>query len=206
MYLDDILVFGPDFGTTLARLESVLDRLGEAGLKLKAKKCQLFQEEIPYLGHIVSAAGIGVDPAKCQQVRDWPVPRDLHEVRSFVGLCSYYRRHIQGFTELAAPLYELATKGTDFEWTERRHEAFGQLKNALTSAPILGFPQEDRLWYLDTDARDVGTGAVLSQEQDEEERVIAYVSKSLEGSEQRYCTARKELLAVVPVPAVWGGL
>ena len=76
VYLDDILVFGPDFGTTLARL------------KLKAKKCQLFQEEIPFLGHIVSAAGIGADPAKCQQVRDWPVPLDLHEVRSFVGLCS----------------------------------------------------------------------------------------------------------------------
>ena len=197
VYLDDILVFGPDFGTTLARLEKVLDRLGEAGLKLKAKKCQLFQEEIPFLGHIVSAAGIGADPTKCQQVRDWPVPRDLHEVRSFVGLCSYYRRHIQGFTELAAPLYELATKGTEFEWTDRRHEAFGQLKNALTSAPILGFPREDGLWYLDTDASDVGTGAVLSQVQDEEERVIAYVSKSLEGSEQRYCTARKELLAVV---------
>ena len=96
MYLDDILVFGPNFGMTLARLESVLDRLGQAGLKLKAKKSQLFQEEIPFLGHIVSAAGIGADPAKCQQVRNWPVPRDLHEVRSFVGLCSYYRRHIQG--------------------------------------------------------------------------------------------------------------
>ena len=142
MYLDDILVFGPDFGMTLARLESVLDWLGEAGLKLKAKKCQLVQEEIPFLGHIVSAAGIGADPAKCQQVRDWPVPQDLHEVRSFVGLCSYYRRHIQGFTELAAPFYELETKGTNFEWTDRRHEAFGQ----LTSAPILGFSREDELW------------------------------------------------------------
>ena len=118
-------------------------------------------------------------------------------MRSFVGLCFYYRRHSQGFTELAAPLYELATKGTDFEWTDRRHEAFGQLKNAQTSAPILGFPREDGLWYLDTHAGDVGTGAVLSQVQDEEERVVAYVSKSLEGSKQRYCTARKELLAVV---------
>ena len=124
-------------------------------------------------------------------------PSGPARMRSFVGLCSYYRRHIQGFTELAAPLYELASKGTEFEWTDRRHEAFGQLKNALTSAPILGFPREDGLWYLDTDASDVGTGAVLSQVQDEEERVIAYVSKSLEGSEQRYCTARKELLAVV---------
>ena len=74
--------------------------------------------------------GIGADPTKCHQVRDWPVPRDLHEVRSFVGLCSYYRRHIQGFTELAAPLYELATKETEFDWTDRRHEAFGQLKSS----------------------------------------------------------------------------
>ena len=155
VYLDDILVFGPDFATTLARLESVLDWLGMAGLKLKAKKCQLFQEEIPFLGHIVSAAGIGGDRAKCRQVRDWLVPRDLHEVRSFVSLCSYYRKHIQGFTELAAPLYELATKGTDFEWTERRNEAFSPLINALTNAPILGFPREEGLWYLDTDASDV---------------------------------------------------
>ena len=185
----ECLVYLDDFETTLARLESVLDRLGTAVLKLKAKKCQLFQEEIPFLGHIVSAVGIEADPAKCQQVRDWPVPRDLHEVQSFVRLCSYYRRHIQGFTELAAPLYEFATKGTDFEWTERRNEAFSQLKNALTSVPILGFPREEGLWYLDTDASNVGTGAVLSQIQHGEERVIAYVSKSLEGS--------KELLAVV---------
>ena len=84
VYLDDILVFGPDFETMLARLESVLDQLGTGGLKLKAKKCQLFQVEIPFLGHIVSAAGIGADPAKCQQVRDWPVPRDLPKIQSFV--------------------------------------------------------------------------------------------------------------------------
>ena len=101
-----------------------------------------------------------------------------------------------GFHGAGRPLIRTSDQG-DFEWTDRRHEAFGQLKNALISAPILGFPREDGLWYLDTDASDVGTGAVLSQVQDEEERVIAYVSKSLEGSEQRYCTARKELLAVV---------
>ena len=104
-----------------------------AGLKLKAKKCQLFQEEIPFLGHIVSAAGVRADPAKCQQVKDWPVSRDLHEVQSFVGLCLYYRRHIRGFTELAARLYELATKGMDFEWKKQRDKAFNELKAASTS-------------------------------------------------------------------------
>ena len=164
------------------------------GLKLKAKKCQLFQKEIPFLGHIISAAGIGADPAKCQQVQDWPLPRDLHEVRSFVGLCSYYRRHIQGFTELAAPLYELATKGTDFEWKERRKEAFRQLKNALTSAPILGFPREEGLWMQALSGRErcfprFKTGRNVS--------LLTSLLKLLEGSEQRYCAARKELLAVV---------
>ena len=84
---------------------------------------------------------------------------------------------------LAAPLYELATKGTDFEWTERRNEAFRQLKNALTSVPILGSPREEGLLYLDTDPSDVGTGAVLSQIQDGEKRVFAYVSKLLEGKQ-----------------------
>ena len=108
----------------------------------------------------MSPSGVGADPAKCQQVKDWPVPRDLHELSSFVELCSYYRRHIRGFTELDAPLYELATKGTDFEWTKRRDEA---LKAALSSAPILWFSREDGQWYLNTDASDVGTGAVLSQ-------------------------------------------
>ena len=98
---------------------------------------------------------------------------------------------------MAAPLYELATKGTDFKWTARRDEAFEQLKTALTRAPVLGFPREKGQWYVDTDASDVGTGAVLSQVQDGEERVVPYVSKSLEGSKQHYCTARKELLAVV---------
>ena len=115
VYLDDILVFGPDFVTTLARLERVLDRLGEAGLKLKAKKCQLFQEEIPFLGHIVSAAGIGADPAKCQQVGDWPVRRDLHEVRSFVGLCSYYRRNRDGGTREAKFLTRGKSAGSQDE-------------------------------------------------------------------------------------------
>ena len=160
VYLDDILVFGPDFETTLARMESVLDRLGVAGLKLKAKKCQLFQEEIPFLGHVVSAAGIGADPAKCQKVRDWPVPRDLHEVRSFVGLCSYYRRHIQGFTELADPCASWRPRG---QTSKGRNEGTRHsLKNALTSAPILGFPREEGLWYPDSGRR--GTGHCLWQQ------------------------------------------
>ena len=90
----------------------------------------------------MSAAGIGADPTKCQQVRDWPVPRDLHEVRSFVGLCSYYRRHIQGFTELAAPLYELATKGTEFEGSEAR--GFWSVEKRPDQCADTGIPSRGR--------------------------------------------------------------
>ena len=95
-------------------------------MRLKAKKCKLFQQEIFLFS--VSAIGIRADPAKCQQVRNWLVPKDLHELWSFIGLNSYYRRHIQGFTQLADPLYELATKGRELEWTARRDEAFEQLR------------------------------------------------------------------------------
>ena len=91
----------------------MLDRLGEAVLKLKAKKCQLFRKEIPFLGHVVSARGIGGE--RWGEVGAWPLPKDLHDVHSFVGLCSYYRRHIPEFTELAGSLYELAMLGTDFQ-------------------------------------------------------------------------------------------
>ena len=97
----------------------MVDRLGEAGLKLKGKKYKLFQEEISFLGHIVWAEGIGADQAKCRQVDEWPTLQDLHDVRSLIGLCSYYCQHIPGFAEMVATLYELATKGTDFVWTEQ---------------------------------------------------------------------------------------
>ena len=117
MYLDDILVFRPDFDTTLQWLTRVLDCPGEEELKLKARKYQLSQEENRFLGHIASARGIGADPLKFEQVRTWPVPRDLHDIQSFMGMCSYYRRHILGFTELAAPQYGLTTKGIDFEFS-----------------------------------------------------------------------------------------
>ena len=103
-----------------------------------------------------------------------PVPKDLQDVRSFIGLSSYYQRHIPGYTELAAPQYELARKGTEFEWTDWWDEGFESLKAGL----ILGFPREEGQWYLDMDASEVGTGA-----QNGEERVIAYASKSLEGRE-----------------------
>ncbi|XP_028299789.1 uncharacterized protein LOC114461699 [Gouania willdenowi] len=197
VYLDDIIILGRDSAQMLERLEQVLIRLRLANLKLKPSKCCLFREKVAYLGHIVSAGGVATDPQKIQQVEEWPAPQNVSEVRQFVGLASYYRRFVENFATIARPLHELTQKYARFHWTPECQEAFDRLKKMLTSAPVLGYPLDDGDFFLDTDASDWGIGAVLSQVQGEEERVLAYGSRRLSATEQNYCTTRRELLAVV---------
>ena len=151
----------------------VLDRLREAGLKLSPKKCHLLQRVVEFLGHVVSDQGVSTDPKKVEAVRSWPVPQSPKDVRSFLGLCSYYRRFVRSFSEIAKPLQRLTEKGQRFQWTPECQEAFHQLKTALTTAPVLAYPTSDDQFVLDTDASNTGTGAVLSQVQNGEEKVIA---------------------------------
>ena len=196
VFLDDIIVYGTSFEQELQRLQTVFDRLREANLKLSPKKCDLFKHEVNYLGHVVSDRGIVPDPQKVNSIRLWPQPRNLTEVRSFLGLCSYYRRFIQNFSSIAKCLHRLTEKNAPFTWSEEC-DAFRDLKVKLTRAPILAYPTPDGLYILDTDACDFGIGAVLSQIQDGAEKVIAYFSCTLSKAERRYCVTRKELLAVV---------
>ena len=196
-YLDDILIYGKDFDTTLLRLRHVLDRLRDAGLRLKPKKCVLFAKETEYLGHIVSAQGISTDPAKIEAVQDWPKPATVTEVRAFVGFCNYYRQYIARFAECAEPLIDLTRKGVPFEWCEAQDKAFEGLKQALCTSPTLAFPREDCEFVLDTDASDSAIGGVLSQIQEGEERPIAFASQCLSKTQRNYCTTKRELLAVV---------
>ena len=150
------------------------------------------------MGHLVSESGISVDPEKIKAVRDWPEPRNVTEVRSFVGLCSYMRKFIAGFSFICKPLHILTQKDHTFEWNEACQTAFDTLKTALTTAPVLGFPQESQgQFILDADSSNDALGSVLSQEQDGQERVICYYSKCYSKTERRYCTTRKELLAIV---------
>ena len=116
---------------------------------------------------------------KVAAVRDWPTPHNLSQLCSFLGLCSYYRRFIQGFADVAAPLHALQRKQVPFHWTWEQEEAFNQLKQQLTSAPVLGMPTDVSTFYLDCDASDVGLGSVLSQEEGGSEVVIAYASRAL---------------------------
>ena len=197
VYLDDILVHAATFAKHLGHLRLVLTRLQQAGLKLSPKKCFLLQRRVKYLGHVISKEGVAMDEEKLEAVRDWPIPTTTKEVRSFLGLCSYYRRFVRGFSDIAHPLHQLTEKNRVFQWTDEAAKAFELLKQKLMAGPILGYPCVGREYVLDTDASDHGIGAVLSQVQEGEERPVAYYSRVLSRPEKQYCTTRKELLAVV---------
>jgi hypothetical protein len=197
LYMDDIIIPSKSIEQGLERLENILERLKKANLKLKPSKCTLFQTHVNFLGHTVSESGIATNPDKISAVKNWSTPRNSKEVKSFLGLCSYYRRFVKDFAKIARPLHKVSEKNTKFQWTTECQEAFTKLKHELTSSSILGYPVPGIKFILDTDASDEATGAVLSQEQNGREVVIAYFSKSLNTHEKSYCVTRKELLAVV---------
>ena len=197
VYMDDIIVSGRTLAESLERLDHVFERLQAAGLKLKTSKCSFFRRSVKFLGHIVSENGVHTDPEKVEHVKDWPVPKSPKEVRSFIGLCSYYRKFISGFAQIARPLHKLTEKEAKFIWDEACEASFNQLKEALVTAPVLAYPRPEGQFILDTDSSGWAVGAVLSQVQDNAEKVIAYFSKALSKAEQDYCVTRKELLAVV---------
>ncbi|GFW00893.1 retrovirus-related Pol polyprotein from transposon 412 [Trichonephila clavipes] len=188
---------GRTFEEHLQNIRKVLSKLSDANLKLNPSKCKFFQKEVNYLGHIISAEGVRTDPEKVSAVKNWKHPENLRELRSFLGLCTYYRKFVKGFSNIARPLHKLTESKQKFQWTKECEDSFLQLKEALTSSPILIYPQSDKPFILDTDASNESVGAVLSQEIDGQERVVAYWSKCLSKPERNYCVTRKELLAIV---------
>ncbi|CAF4895233.1 unnamed protein product [Pieris macdunnoughi] len=197
VYFDDVVIIGKDFDDHIRNLQRVLSRLHKANLKLSAKKCLFFKRAVSYLGHIISEDGVRTDPEKIVAVKDWPVPKDKTEVRAFLGLCSYYRRFVRNFADIAKPLHRLTEQKRKFTWDGECEDAFNELKNRLCETPILGYPDQDGEYVVDTDASGIGIGGVLSQVKGEHEQVIAYFSKSLSKPERNYCVTRRELLAVV---------
>ena len=193
--LNDIIVISA--GVDEDRLRAVLERPRNARLKLKPSKCGLFQMSVSFLGHIDSGEGIATDQRKIESVAKWPVIAYLKDIRSFVDLCSYYRRFVKGFAEIASPLHMMTRKGVSYQWSPDCHVAFECLKQALITSPILAIPTDEDRYVLDTDASNHSIGVVLSQIQVGEERMIAYGSQTYKKAKVNYCTTRKELLAVV---------
>ena len=201
VYLDDIITVGDTFERALLNLRGVFDRLRMANLKLKPKKCELFKHQVEYLGHTVSVEGIKPSASKIQALKVWKLPRDVHEIRSFLGFVSYYRKFIRMFAEMAVPLSDCTGSNYVVPPTglnEAQRKAFEQLKDALMNHVMLNYVVEDRDWILDCDASNSAIGACLSQvDENGTEYLISCASKVLSKSRRHYCTTRKELFCVV---------
>ncbi|UYV73997.1 hypothetical protein LAZ67_11001769 [Cordylochernes scorpioides] len=182
-YLDDIIVYASSFQEHMERLEKTLKCIQRAGLCLNPEKCRFGSKIIKVLGHLVSEEGIRPDPGKIEAIINFPTPKNTTDVRSFIGLCSYYRRFVRNFANKAKPLHELLKNNTRFVWSKEQDESFQILKAALTTDPLLGHYKEEAETHLHTDAR--------------EEKPIAYASRTLNAAEKNYSTTERECLAVV---------
>jgi hypothetical protein len=199
VFIDDILLYSKNEEEHARHLRIILTRLREHQLYAKFSKCTFWLEEIQFLGHVLSAKGIAVDPSKVKDILEWKPPTTVHQVRSFLGLASYYRRFIPDFSKLVKPITSLLKNDTKFNWSSRCNEAFEQLKVLLTTAPVLAQPDIEKPFDVYCDASGNGLGCVLMQEG----RVVAYTSRQLRRHEEHYPTHDLELADVVHALKIW---
>ncbi|QRV96371.1 Retrotransposable element Tf2 protein [Ceratobasidium sp. AG-Ba] len=204
IYLDDILVFSKNEADHEKHVREVLSRLQKHNLYCNLAKCFFSVKEIDYLGLIVSPEGIRVDPAKVVKAIDWSVPSKVVQVQEFVGFCNFYWTFIKDYSRIAAPLFNLTRKNHPWEWTNECAQAFEQLKEALRSAPVLIIPDISKQFFLECDASDFATGAILSQfSEDDRLHPVAFLSKAMTPAERNYDIYHKELLAIVKALKEW---
>ena len=175
VFINDILIYSKTGEEHKEHLKIVLQELREHRLFAKFSKSDFFKYKIQYLGHIVTKEGISVDPEKIREIEDWLVPKDVTDVRSFMGITRYYRRFIEGFSRIGNPITSLQKKGKKFDWNLKCEESFKKLKTLLTSAPILRIADHNKEFVVCTDACNDGLGGVLTQDM----HVIASKSRKL---------------------------
>ena len=200
IYLDDLIVVGKSFRSHLNNLKDVFDRLRRFNLKVSPRKCQFMRHELKFLGWIVGRNGISIPPENTMAIKSRRPPISTQEVESFLGYINYHRSHVKNFAEIATPLYALTgqkARKVPFVWTNTHQEVFEKLVTIMTTAPVMRIPNKTDLFILDVDASNIAIGAELLQLSDGEEYVVAYASFSLTAIQKRYCTTRKELLAIV---------
>ena len=199
VFIDDILCHSATLEQHFEHLSAIFQRLRNASLKLNPKKSQFAAQTVEYLGHILSDQGIQASPDKTDIVKNFPRPRNRKEVKSFLGLCNFYRRYIKGYSDIANPLNQLLKKDIKrLKWTDECDKAFKDLKNKLTSPPILAFPNLNKSFRVAVDASDFAISYILSQfDENNQEKVIAYGGRSLRGSEKKWSVTEKEGLALV---------
>ncbi|GJP44288.1 hypothetical protein CLOM_g3661 [Closterium sp. NIES-68] len=202
VYLDDILIYSKTQEQHLKDLEQVFRRLQENRLITKGSKCEFLKSELEFLGHIMGADGIKIDPKKITTIRDWKPPTNLQELQSFLGFVNYVRRFIPNMAGKTGSITDLLRKGTLLKWGERQQTAFDELRNFLTSPPVLRIADPSRPFEVLTDASDFAIGAILLHFGDGLQP-IAYESRKLQAAERNYPVHDKEMLAIVHAFKVW---
>jgi hypothetical protein len=178
VFIDDILVYSRSEEEHKEHLRLALQKLPENMLYAKLSKCEFWMKQVVFLRHVISKRGISVDPSKVQDVLSWSAPMSVGDIRSFLRLAGYYRRFIKGFSKISKPMTELLKKDKKFEWTSACEASFQELKNRLTTAPILVMPDMEKSFSIYCDASGQGLGCVLMQDG----HVVAYASQSLDSS------------------------
>jgi len=199
VFIDDILIYLRTREEHANHLRVVLKILRDHQLYGKLSKCEFWLEEVQFLGHVISAKGIAVDPAKIETVLNWERPKIVTEVRSFLGLAGYYQRFVEGFSKKVNPLTQLTRKDQSFSWTEQCEECFEEMKKCLTTALVLVIPDTEKMFEVYCDASYQGLGCVLMQEK----RAVTYASRQLKLHENNYPTHDLELTAIVFALKSW---
>lgn len=197
VYLDDIVIYSFDIPSHIDNLTNVFSRLRQFRLKLQPDKCEFLRKEVSYLGHVITDKGVKPNPEKLRAVHEFPIPKTPKDVKSFLGFVSYYRRFISDFSSIAKPLTNLLKKNVEFVWSNEHQLSFETLKNKLTTAPLLSYPDFSKPFLLSCDASNYAISAILSQGEIGKDKPIAYASRTLNKNECNYSTTEKELLAIL---------
>jgi hypothetical protein len=197
IFIDDVFVFSKSAEKHAQRLGNVLRRFDEANLQLHPGKCVFAQPEIQYLGYMISDKCISASPDKVKAVERYPTPKNVKDVRAFLGLASFYRRLVKDFAEVAKSLTQLTRKNQQFLWGKDQQQAFEKMKNRLTTTRVLAYTNFKLPLILTTDASKKAVAAILSQVQDGIERTVAYASRQMNKLEQAFSSSEAEMLALV---------
>lgn len=196
-YLDDIIVCSSSFDRHIKLLRQVIKILKDANITVNIDKCRFARASLRYLGYIVDKDGLRTDPDKVTAILNFPRPKNLTELKRFIGLASWYRRFVNKFSEIAAPLHDLTKGKRPFRWTQEADSAFTKLKTMLTDTPVMACPDYSKPFIIQCDASNIGVGAVLCQSTGNAEQAVAYLSRKLSDREKKFSTSERELLSVV---------